>query len=183
MLVAAAVFAGQAAYSRQYRLRQVGRLDARTVRERHREILRRVAHDRQPRAARIARRRRSGAHRGSRQLRRRPLRRTRIRWRSAASPRRSRSRGHVHRAEIVSLERIRAVAELAEDFGIAPRSELYCSVIVHFENDRPIQLEDRYVLPKLAPDYLNSGFQPNHAPRLLGQGRAAAGGRTPAARR
>src|ERR1700727_4024098 len=66
-----------------------------------------------------------------------------------------RERGHVPRAKIVSLERIRAVADLAEDFGIAPRGELYCSLIVHFENDRPIQLEDRYVLPKLAPDYLN----------------------------
>jgi GntR family transcriptional regulator, histidine utilization repressor len=70
-----------------------------------------------------------------------------------------RDRGHVHRAEIVSLERTRASAELAEDFGIAPRGELYCSLIVHFENDRPIQLEDRYVLPKLAPDYLNIDFQ------------------------
>src|SRR6195256_159264 len=37
-----------------------------------------------------------------------------------------RTRGHVHRAEIVSLERVRAVAELAEDFGLAPRCELYC---------------------------------------------------------
>jgi GntR family histidine utilization transcriptional repressor len=69
-----------------------------------------------------------------------------------------RQRGHVHRAEIVSLEKIRAAAELAEDFGIAPRSELYCSVIVHFENDRPIQLEDRYVLPKLAPGYMEVDF-------------------------
>jgi GntR family histidine utilization transcriptional repressor len=69
-----------------------------------------------------------------------------------------RRRGHAHRAEVVSLERIRAAAELAEDFGVAPRSELYCSVIVHFENDRPIQLEDRYVLPKLAPDYLKVDF-------------------------
>ncbi len=69
-----------------------------------------------------------------------------------------RDRGHVHRAETVALERIRAAAELAEDFGIAARSELYCSLIVHFENDRPIQLEDRYVLPKLAPDYLNLDF-------------------------
>src|SRR5580698_7927107 len=56
-----------------------------------------------------------------------------------------RRRGHVHRAELVSLERVRAVAELAQDFLVAPRSELFCSVIVHFENDRPIQLEDRYV--------------------------------------
>jgi GntR family transcriptional regulator, histidine utilization repressor len=69
-----------------------------------------------------------------------------------------RRRGHAHRAEVVSLERIRAAADLAEDFGVAARSELYCSVIVHFENDRPIQLEDRYVLPKLAPDYLKVDF-------------------------
>jgi GntR family transcriptional regulator, histidine utilization repressor len=70
-----------------------------------------------------------------------------------------RERGHVHRAEIVSLERICAVAELAGDFGVAAGAELYCSVIVHFENERPIQLEDRYVLPKLAPEYLRTDFK------------------------
>lgn len=69
-----------------------------------------------------------------------------------------RHRGHVHRAEIVSLERLRAMADLAENFGIASRSELYCSVIVHFENDRAIQLEQRFVLPKIAPDYLEVDF-------------------------
>ena len=69
-----------------------------------------------------------------------------------------RQSGQANRAEIISLERVRAVAELAEDFGIAPRSELFCSVIVHFENDRPVQLEDRYVLPRLAPDYLKVDF-------------------------
>jgi GntR family transcriptional regulator, histidine utilization repressor len=69
-----------------------------------------------------------------------------------------RERGHVHRAEIISLDRVRASTELAENFGVAPRTELYCSVIVHFENDRPVQLEDRYVLPKLAPDYLKMDF-------------------------
>jgi GntR family histidine utilization transcriptional repressor len=69
-----------------------------------------------------------------------------------------RERGHVHRAEIISLERVRATAELAEDFGVAPRGDLYRSVIVHFENDRPVQLEDRHVLPKLAPDYLKTDF-------------------------
>jgi GntR family transcriptional regulator, histidine utilization repressor len=70
-----------------------------------------------------------------------------------------RRRGHAHRAEIVSLEKVRATPEFAEDFGIALRSELFCSVIVHFENDRPIQLEDRCVLPKLAPDYLKVDFK------------------------
>jgi GntR family transcriptional regulator, histidine utilization repressor len=70
-----------------------------------------------------------------------------------------RERGHVHRSQVLSLERVRAVAELAQDFGVAARTELYCSVIVHFENDSPIQLEDRYVLPRLAPDYLRIDFK------------------------
>jgi GntR family histidine utilization transcriptional repressor len=69
-----------------------------------------------------------------------------------------RERGHVHRAALVSLERTRAGAELAEDFGVAARTELFYSVLVHFENERPVQLEDRYVLPKLAPDYLTQDF-------------------------
>lgn len=69
-----------------------------------------------------------------------------------------RERGHAHRAEIVALERVRAVADLAKDFGVAPRSELFRSLIVHFENDVPVQLEDRYVSPRLAPDYLDVDF-------------------------
>jgi len=67
-------------------------------------------------------------------------------------------RGHVHRAEIVSLERVRAGADLAAEFGVAARSELYRSLIVHFENDRPVQLEDRHVSPALAPGYLDVDF-------------------------
>src|SRR5277367_4344606 len=47
-----------------------------------------------------------------------------------------RERGHLHRAEIVSVERARASQELAVDFGVAQRSELYRSLIVHYENDR-----------------------------------------------
>ena len=69
-----------------------------------------------------------------------------------------RERGHAHRAEIVSMERVRAIADLARDFGVPARSELFRSVIVHFENERPVQLEDRYVSPALAPDYLSVDF-------------------------
>jgi GntR family transcriptional regulator, histidine utilization repressor len=67
-------------------------------------------------------------------------------------------RGHTHRAELVALERVRAVDQLAKDFNVAPKSELFYSSIVHFENAMPIQLEERYVLPKLAPDYLRIDF-------------------------
>ncbi len=69
-----------------------------------------------------------------------------------------RQRGGAHRAELISLEKVRAVGALADDFGIASKSPLFCSVIVHHENDKPLQLEDRYVLPQLAPDYLRMDF-------------------------
>jgi len=69
-----------------------------------------------------------------------------------------RARGHVHRSEIVSLQQLQANAELANDFCVREGSELFRSLIVHFENDRPIQLEDRHVLARLAPDYLNLDF-------------------------
>src|ERR1700693_3515814 len=41
-----------------------------------------------------------------------------------------RARGHVHRAQLVTLERVRAVADLAKDFGVAAKTELYYSSIV-----------------------------------------------------
>jgi GntR family histidine utilization transcriptional repressor len=34
---------------------------------------------------------------------------------------------------------------------------------VHFENNRPMQLEERYVRPSLAPDYLKVDFTRNTA--------------------
>jgi GntR family transcriptional regulator, histidine utilization repressor len=67
-------------------------------------------------------------------------------------------RGHVHRAEVITVGRVRAQGSLIEDFQVAARTELYFSSIVHYENDRPVQLEDRYVSPQLAPDYLNVDF-------------------------
>ena len=70
-----------------------------------------------------------------------------------------RARGHVHRAELIALERVRAVGTLAQDFGVAPKTELFYSAIVHFESDLPILLEDRHVLPKIGPDYLKVDFQ------------------------
>lgn len=69
-----------------------------------------------------------------------------------------RGRGHVHRAQLVALERVRAVGSLAEDFGVPARTELFFSAIVHFEDDVPILLEDRHVLPRIGPDYLKVDF-------------------------
>ena len=69
-----------------------------------------------------------------------------------------RSRGHVHRSELHLLETGKAVPLLAKQFGVRSGRNLFHSVIVHFENAVPIQVEDRWVNPAVAPDYLSQDF-------------------------
>lgn len=68
------------------------------------------------------------------------------------------ARGHAHRSALHRLERIKANATLAQRLGLAPGSPVFHSVVVHFENDVPIQVEDRHVNPAVAPDYLQQNF-------------------------
>jgi len=69
-----------------------------------------------------------------------------------------RERGHEHRAQVLVQERLRADATLAADFAVPVGAPLFHSLIVHTENTRPIQLEERYVSPQVAPDYLQVDF-------------------------
>jgi len=68
------------------------------------------------------------------------------------------ARGHQHRSELHRLERVKAGELLARSFGLKPEATLYHSVVVHFENGVPIQVEDRHVNPQVAPDYLSQDF-------------------------
>jgi GntR family transcriptional regulator, histidine utilization repressor len=69
-----------------------------------------------------------------------------------------RSRGHVHTSELHLLERSKASDAQAKQFGVKPGHALYHSVIVHFENAVPIQVEDRWVNAAVAPDYILQDF-------------------------
>lgn len=69
-----------------------------------------------------------------------------------------RSRGHVHRSELHTLLEKEATPQLAAQFQVKPGYLLYHSLIVHFENDIAIQVEDRWVNSVLAPDYLSQDF-------------------------
>lgn len=69
-----------------------------------------------------------------------------------------RARGHQHRSELHLLERSKANEHMAAPFGLKPGHPLFHSVIVHFENDIPIQVEDRWVNPDVAPDYMTQDF-------------------------
>ena len=68
------------------------------------------------------------------------------------------ARGHAHRSELHRLERVRASDALAQRLGVSAGSVVFHSVVVHFENDLPIQVEDRHVNPAVAADYLTQDF-------------------------
>ena len=69
-----------------------------------------------------------------------------------------RARGQVHSAQVIELEEVEADQRLVDKFVQRPGAKLFHSVILHLEGGNPIQLEDRYVCPLLAPDYLDQDF-------------------------
>ena len=68
------------------------------------------------------------------------------------------ARNHRHHSRVVRLAEEPAGAEQAQALEIRAGQPVYHSVIVHYEDDIPIQLEDRYVNVRLAPDYLKQDF-------------------------
>ncbi|MEV0342560.1 histidine utilization repressor [Nocardia sp. NPDC050713] len=66
-------------------------------------------------------------------------------------------RGHRHRTEVVFV-RAEDVEMGHPVLGNALGGKVFHSLIVHFEDDVPIQVEDRYVNPAEAPEYLQQDF-------------------------
>jgi GntR family histidine utilization transcriptional repressor len=69
-----------------------------------------------------------------------------------------RERGHVHGARVVRLEKLAADRDIATRLGLRPGGAVFHSLIVHLENELPIQAEDRYVAAHVVPDYLRQDF-------------------------
>lgn len=69
-----------------------------------------------------------------------------------------RERGDKFSAKVHRLAATRATSELATRFACPLNADLYHSVIVYFGNGIPVQVEDRYVSPTFAPDYLKQDF-------------------------
>ena len=68
------------------------------------------------------------------------------------------SRGHAHRADVHLAREEPAGEALAERLGVPAGSPVFHTLIVHHENDVPLQCEDRYVNPACAPGYLGVDF-------------------------
>jgi GntR family transcriptional regulator, histidine utilization repressor len=70
-----------------------------------------------------------------------------------------RARGHRYHWKIVLKTRLNATAEIAAAMELADGSPVFHLVCVHYENDVPVQLEDRYVNPVGAPYFLEQTFE------------------------
>lgn len=77
------------------------------------------------------------------------------------------SNGHTHTTRVIALDSIRADSDLAMAFGQRPGARLYHSIIVHLEDGTPLQVEERFVSPHFAPDYLEQDFSLSHPHRHL----------------
>ncbi len=65
---------------------------------------------------------------------------------------------HQHRTEVILLEKCLATPELALIFEVMAGQVIFHSIMVHYDNDVPVQLEDRFVNSAVAPDYLIQDF-------------------------
>ena len=67
-------------------------------------------------------------------------------------------RGHHHEARVHLQRSEPASVDLAAQLGVAVGSAVFHTLIVHLENGVPLQCEDRYVNPAVAPRYLQADF-------------------------
>ncbi|MBA8833756.1 histidine utilization repressor (plasmid) [Rhizobium leguminosarum] len=67
-------------------------------------------------------------------------------------------RGHVHEASVVVLAQETASPEVADALELPIGAAVFHSLIVHSENGVPVQIEDRFVHPEAAPEYLDQDF-------------------------
>ena len=69
-----------------------------------------------------------------------------------------RARGHDYRCDCRVAERVAAAPDVAVWLDLRPGESVFHAVCLHLENDVPVQLEDRYVNPACAPNYLEVDF-------------------------
>ena len=66
-----------------------------------------------------------------------------------------RARGHDYGFQLVASERIAASADVAAWLDLRAGESVFHTVCLHLEDGVPVQLEDRYVNPRVVPDFLD----------------------------
>ena len=61
--------------------------------------------------------------------------------------------------DVIELTKIKATPEVAMHMHCQKGDDIFYSLIIHKENDQAVQLEERFVNPLAAPDYLQQNFR------------------------
>lgn len=69
-----------------------------------------------------------------------------------------RQRGHHYSCKIIEVETVLVRDDIALRIGVRNDTNIYFTQIVHYENDIPIQVEERWVNPTFALDYIQQDF-------------------------
>jgi GntR family histidine utilization transcriptional repressor len=69
-----------------------------------------------------------------------------------------RSRGHEYSYQTVLMQREVAPVNVSNALGLPLGASVFHVICVHRENGLPVQLEDRYVNPAIAPDFIEQDF-------------------------
>ena len=69
-----------------------------------------------------------------------------------------RERGHGYRNQVIELTRCTASDSVAIALELQAFTDVFHSTLIHYENDQPLQYEERFVSPRFAPDYLQQDF-------------------------
>lgn len=78
--------------------------------------------------------------------------------------------GRNYRCNVIDLRQLPADETLADSMQIETGDALYFLRALHFQDDRPIQLENRYVNAKLTPEFIRQDFTATTSTAyLLGQ--------------
>jgi GntR family histidine utilization transcriptional repressor len=70
----------------------------------------------------------------------------------------TRARGHEYGCDVIKVSRESANLEVASALDLHTGDSVFHALCVHRENGVPIQIEDRYVNPKAAPDFIGQDF-------------------------
>ena len=69
------------------------------------------------------------------------------------------SRGHNHSSTVVRQARLHARGEVARALHVEQGTDIFHLLLVHYENNVPVQVEDRHVLASFAPACLEQDFE------------------------
>ena len=69
-----------------------------------------------------------------------------------------RARGHAYACDLLQVGRASAQLEVATALGLPTGASVFHVLCLHRENGVPVQLEDRYVNPAAAPNFLDQDF-------------------------